>query len=103
MSANFVLSGKGTERAVSQMAVDLRCDSKPGPGRRHNIKGVWRKRSNGEGPFYGWWRSVAPSGGKVRLLVGQQCEFVADVTKYNGRDIRRRSICLEEANDLGHY
>ncbi len=31
-------------------------------------------RTNGEIPFYGWWRPVAPSGGKVRLLVGGRRE-----------------------------
>jgi hypothetical protein len=41
----------------------------------------------------------------VRLLVGQECEFVADVNKYKGGDfiIRRVSIWIEEANTLVHY
>ncbi len=35
-----------------------------------------KTKTNGEGQIYGWWRPVAPGGGKVRPLVGGRSAIV---------------------------
>ncbi len=73
---------------------------------RYQPRGWLVARTNGEGPFYGWWRPVAPSGAQWRKSAavgggGVGCEYVADINKYNFI-IRGVSIWIEEANTLVH-